>query len=168
MQETQVQSLGWKDPLEKEMATRSSILAWRIPWTATWCATVHRVARVQLDWAINASAFHFMLVFGGTKQFTSVSKLHLSLAPASCAAGGQIFLTAVSTHLELAGGRNQCPEVPIKPSIPVGPEVQHSLAKSRHVAAACWMKVHVSCPILWKIKKCQFKNHGVSFLSGLT
>ena len=33
MQETQVQSLGWEDPLEKEMATHSSILAWRIPWT---------------------------------------------------------------------------------------------------------------------------------------
>ena len=31
-QETQVQSLGWEDPLEKEMATHSSILAWRIPW----------------------------------------------------------------------------------------------------------------------------------------
>ena len=33
MQETQVQSLGWEDPLEEEMATNSSILAWRIPWT---------------------------------------------------------------------------------------------------------------------------------------
>ena len=33
MQETQVQALGWKDPLEKEMATHSSILAWQIPWT---------------------------------------------------------------------------------------------------------------------------------------
>ena len=32
MQETLVQSLGWEDPLEKEMATHSSILAWRIPW----------------------------------------------------------------------------------------------------------------------------------------
>ena len=32
MQETRVQSLGWEDPLEKEMATHSSILAWRIPW----------------------------------------------------------------------------------------------------------------------------------------
>ena len=32
-QERQVQSLGWEDPLEKEMATHSSILAWRIPWT---------------------------------------------------------------------------------------------------------------------------------------
>ena len=33
MQETQVQSLGWEDPLEKGMATHSSILAWRTPWT---------------------------------------------------------------------------------------------------------------------------------------
>ena len=33
MQETQVLSLGWENPLEKEMATHSSILAWRNPWT---------------------------------------------------------------------------------------------------------------------------------------
>ena len=33
MQETRVQSLGWEDPLEKEMAAHSSILAWKIPWT---------------------------------------------------------------------------------------------------------------------------------------
>ena len=34
MQETQVRSLGWEDPLEKKMAAHSSILAWKIPWTA--------------------------------------------------------------------------------------------------------------------------------------
>ena len=33
MQEMLVQSLGWEDPLEKEMATHSTILAWEIPWT---------------------------------------------------------------------------------------------------------------------------------------
>ena len=33
VQETQVRSLGWEDPLEKGMATHSSIVAWRIPWT---------------------------------------------------------------------------------------------------------------------------------------
>ena len=33
IQETQVRSLGQEDPLEKEMATHSSILAWEIPWT---------------------------------------------------------------------------------------------------------------------------------------
>ena len=32
-QETQVQSLGWEDPLEKGIATYSNILAWTIPWT---------------------------------------------------------------------------------------------------------------------------------------
>ena len=34
MWETLVQALGWEDPLEKEMAAHSSILAWKIPWTA--------------------------------------------------------------------------------------------------------------------------------------
>ena len=33
MEETWVQYLGWENPLEKEVATHSSILAWRIPWT---------------------------------------------------------------------------------------------------------------------------------------
>ena len=33
MRETRVPSLGWEDPLEKEMATHSSTLAWKIPWT---------------------------------------------------------------------------------------------------------------------------------------
>ena len=33
VKETRVQSLGWEDHLEKEMATHSSILVWRIPWT---------------------------------------------------------------------------------------------------------------------------------------
>ena len=37
MQETQVRSLGWEDPLEKEMATHSSTLAWIIPWTEEHC-----------------------------------------------------------------------------------------------------------------------------------
>ena len=33
MQETWIRSVGWEDPLEKEMATHSSTLAWKIPWT---------------------------------------------------------------------------------------------------------------------------------------
>ena len=33
MQETQIRFLGWEDPLEKEMATHSSILAWTVSWT---------------------------------------------------------------------------------------------------------------------------------------
>ena len=49
MQETRVQSLGWEDPLEKEMETHSSILAWRIPWTeqpGRLSPAVHGVIRV--------------------------------------------------------------------------------------------------------------------------
>ena len=48
MQEMQVQSLGWEDPLEEEMATYSSILAWRIPMDrGAWWAAVHGVAKSQ-------------------------------------------------------------------------------------------------------------------------
>ena len=43
MLETWVQSLSQEDPLEKEMATRSSVLAWEILWTGAWWATVHGV-----------------------------------------------------------------------------------------------------------------------------
>ena len=49
MQETWVQSLGWEDPLEKEIATHSSILAWEIPWTEEpGGATVHGVTKETL------------------------------------------------------------------------------------------------------------------------
>ena len=44
--ETQVRFLGWEDPLEKEMATYSSIPAWKIPWTEEpGRATVHGAAK---------------------------------------------------------------------------------------------------------------------------
>ena len=46
MQETWVQSLGQEDPLEKEMATHSSILAWRILWT--WRATAHEITESDM------------------------------------------------------------------------------------------------------------------------
>ena len=46
IQETWVQSLGWEDPLEKKMATHSSILAWRIPMErGAWWAIVHGVTK---------------------------------------------------------------------------------------------------------------------------
>ena len=56
MQETRGWSLGWKDPLEKEMATHSSTLAWKIPWMEE----LHRLQsmglqRVKHDWATSLS-----------------------------------------------------------------------------------------------------------------
>ena len=48
MQEIWVQSLSWEDPLEKEMATHSSILAWEKPTVrGAWRATVHSVTKSQ-------------------------------------------------------------------------------------------------------------------------
>ena len=52
MQETQVQSLGWIDPLEEEMATLSSILVWRIPWKeGSGRLQSLQSQRVRYDWA---------------------------------------------------------------------------------------------------------------------
>ena len=66
MQETWVQSLGQEDPLEKGMATHSSILAWRIPMDkGAWWATVHGVTRVEHDLAIEQKQHHN--VFKGKK-----------------------------------------------------------------------------------------------------
>ena len=48
VQEMQVQSLGHEDPLEKEMATHSSILAWRIPWTER-PGGLHSMGSQELD-----------------------------------------------------------------------------------------------------------------------
>ena len=48
MQDTWVQSLGWEDTLEKEMATHSSILAWRIPWTEEPGLVLHGVTKSQI------------------------------------------------------------------------------------------------------------------------
>ena len=58
MQETQVRSLSWEDPLEKDMATHSSILAWRILWTEEPGGLQSmRSQRVGHDWASNMFLF---------------------------------------------------------------------------------------------------------------
>ena len=53
MQEMWVQPLGWKDPLEKGMATHSSILAWNTHGQRTWQATVHGIAKSQTQLSEN-------------------------------------------------------------------------------------------------------------------
>ena len=59
MQETWVWSLGWEDPLEEDMATHSSILAWRFPMDrGAWQVRVHGVAKSQI-W-LNNFHFHFI------------------------------------------------------------------------------------------------------------
>ena len=63
MQETRVQSLGWEDHLEEEMATHSSILAWRIPWTeelgGLWSKALQRVGHNSVTEHI---VYHIVIV----------------------------------------------------------------------------------------------------------
>ena len=62
MQETQVQSLGQEDPLEEGMATHSSILAWRIPWTEEPGGLQSLgLRRVGHDWATNTITLYHLI-----------------------------------------------------------------------------------------------------------
>ena len=61
MQEMQVRFLGQKDPLEEEMATHSSILAWKIPWTEELGRLQSMgLQRVGHDWATSLSLFNIV------------------------------------------------------------------------------------------------------------
>ena len=62
-----VRYLGWEDPLEEEMATHSSILSWRIPWTEEpWGCK-------ELDMTEQASAHHLLTVLTPGNHFTSLN-----------------------------------------------------------------------------------------------
>ena len=68
-EKTQVQSLGWEDPLEKEMATYSSILARRIPWTEEpgepdWALWSMGLQRIGHNWAAKQQCIHSMIDWG--------------------------------------------------------------------------------------------------------
>ena len=70
MRETRVQSLGWEDPLEKEMATHSSTLAWRIPWMEEPGRLQSMgLQRVRHDWATSFSLSLSMTGKPGMLQF---------------------------------------------------------------------------------------------------
>ena len=56
MQETQVRSLGQEDPLEEEMATHFSVLAWKISWIEELVATVQRVTELDTTEQLSACA----------------------------------------------------------------------------------------------------------------
>ena len=79
MQETQVQSMSWEDPLEKGMATHSSILTWRIPWTEApgglQSMGSHRVGHDQSNWAHHTEIIRFMKKKIRTMQWASTMAL---------------------------------------------------------------------------------------------
>ena len=72
MLKTLVQSLGWEDPLEKETATHSSILAWRIPWTEEPGGLQSMgLQRVGHDWITNTFTGDIILL-SAPEQSTTV------------------------------------------------------------------------------------------------
>ena len=76
IQETLVQSLGQEDPLEKGMATHSSILAWRIPWTEEHSGLQSMgLQRIRHDWVTNI--FTFWSWFWGDMSSSVVLRYHL-------------------------------------------------------------------------------------------
>ena len=78
MRETQVWSLGWEDPLEKEMATHSSTLAWKIPWME--CGRLSpRGRRVGNDWATSLSFSSIVIFVSCFSGICSTSLLDISV-----------------------------------------------------------------------------------------
>ena len=74
MQKTQVRSLGWEDPLEKEMAAHSSILAWKNPMDlGAWQATVHGVAKSQTRLCDFTSRFKGQMHLAVSASYTAFS-----------------------------------------------------------------------------------------------
>ena len=62
IQETRVRSLGWEDPLDKEMATHSSILAWKNPIDrGAWWATVHGAAKSRARLSTHTPSLKLLL-----------------------------------------------------------------------------------------------------------
>ena len=93
IQETRVQSLGWEDPLEKEMATHSSILAWKIPGSA-----VHGVAKSQKRLS------YFTSLQYSQAQLKCLSQPCLGvLGPGPCAASGVLRAHPPSAPSDLEG-----------------------------------------------------------------
>ena len=67
--ETQVRSLGWEDPLEKEIAAHSSTLAWKIPWTEEPGRLQSMgLQRVRQDWATSLFSFYYTFSFLGNSS----------------------------------------------------------------------------------------------------
>ena len=78
MQETQVQSMGWEDPLEEGMATHPSVLAWRIPWTEEPCRLQFMgLQRIRHDRSDLASTYPLCSAEGHTSEEFSMTEKDL-------------------------------------------------------------------------------------------
>ena len=95
MQETRLQSLGWEDPLEKKIATHSSILAWRISWREEPGGLQSTgPQRVGHDWATSLSQYCYCFMFWlfGSKACGSLAP-RTGIKPAPPALEGEVLAT---------------------------------------------------------------------------
>ena len=124
MQETRVQFLGQKDPLEKGMAIHSSILAWRIPWTEE-PGGLQSVGsqRVGHDWATNTTLLLLLVVV----QSLSCVQLFMTPWTAACR-----LLCPVRHLLELAQIHVCWVSDAIQPSRPLSSPSPPALNLSQH------------------------------------
>ena len=102
MQETWVRSLGWEDPLEKGMATHSSVLAWRIPWTeepgglqSVGSQSRTRLRDSRLRKACNSPCMLFCVPCGSLRASPDI---HLGVNTSCC---GQYFFFFPFWHREV-------------------------------------------------------------------
>ena len=84
VQEIRVQSLYWEDPLDKQIATHSSNLAWKILWTGAWWVTVNGVVRVGHNLAakplsLNLDCLHWQMRYSSNDRGESNRLLLLLL-----------------------------------------------------------------------------------------
>ena len=124
MQETRVRSLGQEDPLEKGMATHSSILAWRIPWTEeTGRLLFMGSQRVRHDQATNVFTFMWIwaAILANTKEYANHQTIHSSpmlvkLCLKSCMLGFSIMQTKNFQMSKLGLEKAEEPEIKLPTS----------------------------------------------------
>ena len=100
----QVQSLGWEDPLEKEMVTHSSILAWEVPWTEKTCGLQsigskrvrHDLATKQQQYQYKNAYSEQSTVFSGTSMLVYCSD---SVGQCNCKCFTRGIFSALSSDL---------------------------------------------------------------------
>ena len=116
MQETQVWSLDREDPLEKEMATHSSILAWRIPWTEERGGLQSMGSqRVRQDWATSLSFFPVFLPGEFYGQRRLVGYIVHGVAKSRTQLNVQHTHTYTHTHTHTHGPTLSCNEQDLVP-----------------------------------------------------
>ena len=116
MQETQVQALGWEDPLEKEMAIHSSTIAWKIPWTEEPGRLQSMGSqRVGHNWAtsLSLSLYHYHRKLNKWSWQESVqvncSAVPNSVTPRAVAQEASLFITNSQSLLKLMSVKSVMP-----------------------------------------------------------